>query len=88
MVEIAERLLAASRRLHFSGLIALSGMIFLDNAGWFGAAGLRLLRIGNSGPFFPNLIYIGRSAWDVLQQLNGEVFAGGLVISNAPTLSY
>jgi len=88
MVEIAERLLAIPRRIGLPGLIALSGVIFLDNAGWFGGAGLDLLRNGNSVSFLPNPIYVGRSAGDVLQRLNDEVFAGGLVVSNARALSY
>lgn len=88
MVEIAERLLAIPRRIGLPGLIALSGLIFLDNAGWFGAAGVNLLKNSNSVSFFPNPIYIRRSAWDVLQRLNDELFAGGLVVSNAPALSY
>jgi hypothetical protein len=86
MVEIAARLLAIPRRISLFGPIALTGLIFLDNAGWFGGAGLDLLRNGVS--FFPNPIYIRRTARDVLQRLNEEQFAGGLVVSNAPALSY
>jgi hypothetical protein len=88
LVEIAERLLATSKRARLCGPIALFGLIFIGNAGWFGGAGLDLLRNGNSDSFFPNAIYIGRSARDVLQRLNDEVFAGGLVVSKARALSY
>jgi len=68
--------------------IALSGLMFLDNAGWFGGAGLGLLRNGRDISFFPNPIYIRRSTCDVLHRLNDKVFAGGLVVSNARDLSY
>jgi len=88
MVEIAERLLANPRRAGRFALIPLYGLMLLDNAGWYGGAGLDLLRNGKSVSFFPNAIYIGRSAGDVLRQLNDEVFAGGLVVSNARPLSY
>lgn len=88
MVQIAERLLALRRLAGLFGLITLSGLMFLDNAGWYGAAGLDLLKNGNSVFFFPNPIYIERSARDVLQQLNDDLFAGGLVVSNARPLSY
>ena len=88
MIKIAERLLGAPWRIALPASIALSGLIFLDNAGWFGGAGLDLLRNGNSVSFFPNPIYIRRSAWDVLQRLKGKAFAGGLVVSNVPALSY
>ena len=88
IVEIAERLLALRRSAGLFGLITLSGLMFLDNAGWYGAAGVDLLKNGNSVFFFPNPIYIERSARDVLQQLNDDLFAGGLVVSNARPLSY
>jgi hypothetical protein len=88
MVEIAERLLANPRRAGRFALIPLYGLMLLDNAGWCGGAGLDLLRNGKSDSFFPNPIYIGRSAGDVLRQLNDEVFSGGLVVSNARPLSY
>jgi hypothetical protein len=88
MVEIAERLLASPRRGGLFGLTALYGLTFLDNAGWCAAAGLDLLRNGKSVSFFPNPIYLERSAADVLRKLNDEVFAGGLVVSNARPLSY
>jgi len=88
MVEIVERLLTIRRQLGLFGLIPLYGLMLLDNAGWCGGAGLDLLRNVNSVSFFPNPIYIGRSTGDVLQHLNNEVFAGGLVVSNARPLSY
>jgi hypothetical protein len=88
MIRIAERLLAAPWRIGLPASIALSGLIFLDNAGWFGGAGLDLLRDGKEVSFFPNPIYIQHSAWDVLQRLNDRVFAEGLVVSNARDLSY
>jgi len=88
MIEIVERLLASPRLVGRFGIISLYGLMLLDNAGWCGGAGVDLLRNGRSGPFFPNAIYIGRSAGDVLRQLNDAVFAGGLVVSNARPLSY
>jgi hypothetical protein len=88
MIKIAERLLSAPWRIGFSASMALSSLMFLDNAGWFGSAGLDLLRDGRNVSFFPNPIYIRRSAWDVLQQLNDRVFAEGLVVSNERDLSY
>jgi hypothetical protein len=88
MIKIAEQLLAASWRIGLPASIALSGFIFLDNAGWFGGAGVDLLRNGKDVSFFPNPIYIQSSAWDVLQRLNDKVFAGGLVVSDARELSY
>ena len=88
MIKIAGRLLAAPWRIGLPVSIAVSGLMFLDNAGWFGGAGLDLLRNGRDVSFFPNPIYIRRSAWDVLQRLNDKPFAGGLVVSNARELSY
>jgi hypothetical protein len=88
IVKLAEQLLSAPWRIGLSASIVLSGLVFLDNAGWFGGAGLDLLRSGNSVSFFPNPIYIGRSARDVLERLNDKAFAGGLVVSNARALSY
>jgi hypothetical protein len=88
MTRITAWLLAAPRRIGLPALIALSGLFLFDNAGWFTGAGVDLLRNGNSDSFFPNPIYIRPSAEDVLQRLNGEVFADGLVVSNAPALSY
>jgi hypothetical protein len=44
-------------------VIALSGLIFFDDAGWFGGAGVNLLRNGKDVSFFPNPIYIQSSAW-------------------------
>jgi hypothetical protein len=88
MIKIAELLLAAPWRIGLPASIALSGLMFLDNAGWFGGAGLDLLRDGKEVSFFPNPIYIRSSAWDVLQRLNDRVFAEGLVVSNARELSY
>jgi hypothetical protein len=88
MIKIAELLLAAPWRIGLPVSIALSGLMFLDNAGWFGGAGLDLLRDGKEVSFFPNPIYIRSSAWDVLQRLNDRVFAEGLVVSNARELSY
>jgi hypothetical protein len=88
MIRIAERLLATPWRIGLPASIALSGLVFLDNAGWFGGAGLDLLRDSKEVSFFPNPIYIQRSAWGVLQRLNDRVFAEGLVVSNARDLSY
>jgi hypothetical protein len=88
VVELAERLLALSRRVGVAWLVSLGALMLLDNAAWFSAAGLDLLRDGQSAPFFPNAIYIGRSARDVLDRLNDETFADGLVVSNSQTLSY
>ena len=62
--------------------------MLLDNAAWFGGAGLDLLRDGKSASFFPNAIYIGGSARDVLNRLNDKEFADGLVVSNSQFLSY
>jgi hypothetical protein len=88
MTRITVRLLAAPRRVRLPALIALSGLFLFDNAGWFAGASVDLLRNGHSDSFFPNPIYIKRSAEDVLQRLNDEVFADGLVVSNAPSFSY
>jgi hypothetical protein len=88
MIKIAERLLAAPWRIGLPTSVALSALMFLDNAGWFAGAGLDLLRNGRDVSFFPNPIYIRRSAWDVLHRLNDKVYAGGLVVSNARELSY
>jgi len=88
IIKIAERLLAAPWWIGLPASVALSCLIFLDNAGWFGAAGLDLLRNGRDVSFFPNPIYIRRSAWDVLHRLNDQVFAGGLVVADARELSY
>ena len=88
MFRIAERLLAAPWRIGLSTSVALSSLILFDNAGWFGGAGLDLLRDGRDVSYFPNPIYIQRSAWDVLQRLNDSVFEEGLVVSNARDLSY
>jgi hypothetical protein len=88
MIEIAERLLALPRRVGVACLVTLSGLMLLDNAAWFGGAGWDLLRDGKSATFFPNAIYIDGSARDVLNRLNDEEFAGGLVVSNSPFLSY
>lgn len=88
MVEIAERLLASSRRAGIAWLIALSALMLLDNATWLGGAGLDLLRNGKSPSFFPNAIYVSRSAHDVLNRLNDDTFAEGLVVSNSEFLSY
>jgi hypothetical protein len=88
MVEIVERLLSMPRHFGPPVLIGLYGLMFLDNVGWFGAAGLDLLRNGNSETFFPNPIYIGRSARDVLKRLDDQAFTGGLVVSNVLPLSY
>jgi hypothetical protein len=87
-VEIVERLLAFPRRVGTAWLVALSGVMLLDNAAWFGGAGLDLLRDGKSAAFFPNAVYIGGSARDILNRLNDEQFANGLVVSNSPFLSY
>jgi len=87
-VEIAEHLLALPRRVGAAWLISLSGLMLLDNAAWFGGAGLDLLRDGKSASFFPNAIYIGGSARDVLHRLNDAEFADGLVVSNSQFLSY
>jgi hypothetical protein len=87
-VEIAEYLLALPRRVGAGWLISLSGFMLLDNAAWFGGAGLDLLRDGKSTSFFPNAIYIGGSARDVLHRLNDAEFADGLVVSNSQVLSY
>ena len=87
-VEIAERLCAFPRRVGAAWLVALSGLMLLDNAAWFGGAGLDLLRDGKSASFFPNAIYIGGSARDVLNRLNDKEFADGLVVSNSQFLSY
>jgi len=88
MIKITERLLAARWRIGLPAAIALSGLMFFDNAGWFGGAGLDLLRNGRDVSFFPNPIYIRGGAWDVLNRLNDKLFAGGLVVSNARDLSY
>jgi hypothetical protein len=88
MVKIVERLLSTPRRIGVPVLVGLYAFMFLDNTAWFGAAGLDLLRNGNSETFFPTPIYIGRSARDVLTRLDDEVFAGGLVVSNSLPLSY
>jgi hypothetical protein len=88
LVEVAERLLSMPRRIGVLGLTALSGIFLLDNVAWFGGAGVDLAENGNSGSFFPNPIYISRSARDVLDKLNDELFADGLVVSNADPLSY
>ena len=45
-------------------------------------------RDGKSASFFPNAIYIGSSARDVLHRLNDAEFADGLVVSNSQFLSY
>jgi len=87
-VKIAERLLVLPRRVGAAWLVALSGFMLLDNAIWFGGAGFDLLRDGKSATFFPNAIYIDNSARDVLNRLNDEQFADGLVVSNSPFLSY
>jgi hypothetical protein len=88
MIRIAERLVSTPWLIGVPASIALSGLMFLDNVGWFGGAGLDLLRYGKDVSFFPNPIYIRRDAWDVLQRLNDRVFAEGLVVSNARDLSY
>ena len=87
-VESADRLLATPRRVGVAWLIGLSGLMLVDNAAWFGGAGLDLLRNGKSASFFPNAIYIGGSTRDVLNRLNDEEFAGGLVVSSSQFLSY
>jgi hypothetical protein len=88
MVRGVEWLLAAPLRVGVPALMALCGLVFLDNAGWFGGAGVDLLKNGRDVSFFPNPIYLRRSAWDVLLRLNEKVFAGGLVVSNERDLSY
>jgi hypothetical protein len=79
---------AALPRRGAGWLIGLSGLMLVDNAAWFGGAGLDLLRNGKSASFFPNAIYIGGSTRDVLNRLNDEEFAGGLVVSSSQFLSY
>lgn len=88
LVALAERFLSTRRRFMVPGLFALWSLLLLDNAAWFAGAGLDLAKNGNSDFFFPNPIYIPRSARDVLEKLNNEAFAGGLVVSNAEPLSY
>jgi hypothetical protein len=80
MIKIAELLLAAPWRIGLPTSIALSGLMFLDNAGWFGGADLDLLRNGKDVSFFPNPIYIQRSAWNVLQRL--KLLALGYRLAN------
>jgi hypothetical protein len=87
MLEIAERLLALPR-IGVVWLIALSSLMLLDNAAWFSSAGFDLLRDRKSASFFPNAIYVERSARDVLNRLNDEPFADGLIVSNSEFLSY
>jgi hypothetical protein len=87
LVDITKRLLAL-RGPGLAVLTVLCGLMLLDNAVWFGGAGIDLADNGKSEDFFPNPIYIDHRAQDVLERLSGEEFADGLVVSNERPLSY